>query len=213
MSRLTCLHHALLPALLLALTLPLGAAAQEAAEYDTSQVVPPPRTGNASLSPLDIARVKLDDGTYVKVVYASPRKKDREIFGELVPYGEVWRAGANEATELTTTGPLLIDGNLLPAGTYSVFAVPEEDQWTIIFNNGLGQWGAYEYNEALDVLRVEAPATTPEKTYEGFTIRFEPASEGTNLSMAWDDTKVSVPISTPDAVSDRIKPEPASASE
>ena len=167
MNPLSPLRSTLLLALLLALALPFGAAAQDAVEYDTSKVVPPPRTGNASLSPMDISATTLGEDAYVKVVYGSPRKKDREIFGSLVPYGEVWRTGANEATELTTTADLEINGETLPAGTYSVFTIPGEETWTVIFNSGLGQWGAYDYDESTDVLRVEAEATSTEEAIRG----------------------------------------------
>ena len=193
MNCLTSLRSTLPLALLLALVLPFSATAQEAAEYDTSQVVPPPRYDNTR-SPMDISSTMLGDSVYVKVVYGSPRKNDRQIFGDLVPYGEVWRTGANEATELTTTADLEINGETLPAGTYSVFTIPGEETWTVIFNSGLGQWGAYNYDESKDVLRVEAPASSTEKPYEGFTILFEEADGGQALVMAWDETKVSLPI-------------------
>ncbi|MGI9175277.1 MAG: DUF2911 domain-containing protein, partial [Rhodothermales bacterium] len=165
---------------------------QEAAEYDTSKVVPPPRYNNM-LSPMDISSTMLGD-TYVKVVYGSPRMREREIFGDLVPYGELWRTGANEATELTTTGDLDVNGQTLPAGTYAVFTIPGEETWTVIFNSALGQAGAAEYDESKDVLRVEVPVMDVEKPYEGFTIMFEDTEEGKALAMAWDDTKVALPL-------------------
>ena len=192
MNPITALPRALFLTLLLAAALPFSATAQEAAEYDTSMVVPPPRYDNAK-SPMDISATMLGDA-YVKVVYGSPRKNDREIFGELIPFGEVWRTGANEATELTTTTDLDINGQTLPAGTYAVFTIPGEENWTVIFNSALGQWGAYDYDESKDVLRVEAPVMETEKPYEGFTIMFEDTAEGKALAMAWDETKVALPI-------------------
>ena len=105
---------------------------------DSSDVVPAPE---ARQSPVAIAATTLDDGTHLKVVYSSPRKRDRRIFGALVPFGEVWRTGANEATEITATRDVLLAGHLVPAGTYAIFTVPQPDTWTIILNGVLGQWG------------------------------------------------------------------------
>ncbi|MGI9174214.1 MAG: DUF2911 domain-containing protein [Rhodothermales bacterium] len=192
MNLITALPRALFLTLLLAVALPVGAIAQEAAEYDTSKVVPPPRYNN-TLSPMDISSTMLGD-TYVKVVYGSPRMREREIFGDLVPYGELWRTGANEATELTTTGDLDVNGQTLPAGTYAVFTIPGEEMWTVVFNSALGQLGAADYDESKDVLRVEVPVMETEKPYEGFTIMFEDTAEGKALAMAWDDTKVALPV-------------------
>jgi len=80
------------------------------------------------------------------------------IFGELVPYGAVWRTGANEATTITFTGDVLVEGTAVPAGTYSLFTIPGGHEWTIIFNAENNQWGAYDYDEGKDVLRFTVPA-------------------------------------------------------
>lgn len=149
-------------------------------------------------SPMSIAKTMLGD-KYVKVVYSRPFKKGRKIFGTkaesaIVPYGEVWRTGANEATELTTTADLNLNGKTLKAGTYSVFTIPQQGKWTVIFNSVLGQWGAYSYAADKDVLRLEVPATAVDSEFEAFTIGFENTGDGTNLVMVWDKTKVSVPI-------------------
>lgn len=173
----------------------------------TAQTVVAPPEERAS--PLQMTRVMLGDdagSAYVKVMYSSPRKRDRVIFGELVPYDQVWRTGANEATELTTTAPLEIGDETIGAGTYSVFTIPGEDEWTIIFNEGLNQWGAFGYDEGLDALRITVPAETMDQMYEAFTIGFEggAAEEDaedtgeTNLVMMWDQTKVSIPIEMED---------------
>ncbi|MEQ9413416.1 MAG: DUF2911 domain-containing protein, partial [Cyclobacteriaceae bacterium] len=90
-------------------------------------------------SPLSITTSRYKD-TYVKIVYSQPQKKGRAIFGKLVPYGKVWRTGANEATEITITGDILVDGKELKAGTYSIFTIPNENTWTVIFNTDLGLW-------------------------------------------------------------------------
>ncbi|MGB3588114.1 MAG: DUF2911 domain-containing protein [Tunicatimonas sp.] len=143
-------------------------------------------------SPMSVAAMKQGDA-YVKVVYSSPHKRDRKVFGGLVPYGEVWRLGANEATEITLTEDLSIGGQNLEAGTYSMYAIPEDGKWTVIFNNALGEWGHYNYDDKKDALRVEAPTSKTEETYEPFTIMFNEA--GTEMIMAWEDTKVVVPVS------------------
>jgi hypothetical protein len=162
---------------------------------DTIEVVPPPRSGNLERSPLALAATWIDS-TYVKIVYGSPRKRGREIFGALVPYGQVWRTGANEATEITTTGDLNFGGHRLPAGTYSLFTIPYPDRWTIIVNRALGQWGAYEYNADLDLFRFEVPVHQTDKLYEGFTITFEKEEDHTFLYLRWDRTEVRIPVAT-----------------
>lgn len=178
------------PILSSTLILLLSAFMASSVRAQEGEVVPPP---DPRASPTMIAHTKLGD-TYLKVTYSSPRKRGRVIFGELVPYGEVWRTGANEATELTTTGDIEIAGHRLPAGTYALFTIPEQDKWTIILNRELGQWGAFRYNPEADVLRFEVPVTTTPETYEAFTIAFEEAEGGTNLVMRWDRTMVSIPI-------------------
>src|SRR5690349_21983689 len=103
-------------------------------------------------SPLAIAAGKYKD-TYLKIVYSQPQKKGRENFGKLVPYEQVWRTGANEATEITISKDIFVAGQLLMAGTYALFTIPFADNWVIIFNRDLGQWGSYNYNDKSDVLR------------------------------------------------------------
>ncbi|MDZ7692141.1 MAG: DUF2911 domain-containing protein [Balneolaceae bacterium] len=145
-------------------------------------------------SPIAIAKVN-HNNTYVKVVYGQPYMRGREIFGELVPYSDVWRTGANEATELTTTRDILFAGNPLEAGTYALFTIPQEDQWTIILNSQLGQWGAFDYNSEFDVMRVDVNAQSTEITNEAFTIQFgEVADDSTSMIMRWENTEVRVPV-------------------
>lgn len=144
-------------------------------------------------SPLEIVTLKYDD-TYLKITYGRPHKRDRDIFGDLVPYGEVWRTGANEATELTTTKRIKLAGNELKAGTYTIFTIPEKDKWTIILNTELGQWGAYNYRKDFDQMRFTVPVEKTEVVYEPFTIEFEQKEESANLIMMWDQTRVTIPI-------------------
>ena len=144
-------------------------------------------------SPLAIASVRYKDN-YVKVTYSQPQKNGREIFGQLVPYGKVWRTGANEATEITTVADIEFGGIVLKAGTYSLFTIPEKDQWTIIINTDVGLWGAYNYNSRKDLYRFQVPVTTLEETYEPFTIIFDSRNEVADLLMMWDKTRVAIPI-------------------
>lgn len=148
-------------------------------------------------SPIAIAKTTHEPSdTYVKIVYGQPYKRDRQIFGNLVPYNEVWRTGANEATELTTTQDIRFGGKRLEAGTYALFTIPrKDDNWTVILNGELGQWGAFEYDDAHDVMRVEASSMTKEKVTEAFTIEFsEIENDSTNIVIQWDQTVVKIPI-------------------
>ncbi|MFU8861592.1 MAG: DUF2911 domain-containing protein [Cyclonatronaceae bacterium] len=144
------------------------------------------------MSPVTIASTTVN-GTYIKVVYGQPQKRDRVVFGELVPYGQVWRTGANEATEITFTDDVEIAGETVPAGVYSVFSIPGEEEWTIILNSSLGQWGT-RYNQDNNVFSAAFPSEKMDVSWEAFTIRFESEENVARLNMMWDDTKVVVPI-------------------
>jgi hypothetical protein len=157
------------------------------------EVVPAPEP---RLSPLALARTRLADGTYLKIHYGSPRKLDREIFGDLVPFGHVWRTAANESSELTVTRDVLFGGRPLSAGTYALYTIPGPDQWTIILNMALGQNGVDAYDASMDILRVQVPAGTQPQHYEAFTVEFENADGGADMVLIWDNTRVAVPIRT-----------------
>jgi hypothetical protein len=145
-------------------------------------------------SPIAIASVK-HENTYIKIVYGQPYRKERTIFGDWEPYGQVWRTGANEATEITITEPILMNMEVIDAGIYSLFTIPNEDKWTIILNNGLGQWGAFDYNEQLDAYQFDVPVKTLENPVEAFTISFSDLKgSSTVMSFSWDLVKVDVPI-------------------
>ncbi|HZB13581.1 MAG TPA: DUF2911 domain-containing protein [Chryseolinea sp.] len=144
-------------------------------------------------SPLAITAIRYKDA-YIKITYSQPQKKGREIFGNLVPFDEVWRTGANEATELTTTKNIQINGTLLKAGTYSLFTIPQKDSWTIIINSEVGLWGAYNYNSKLDVFRFNIPISTTDTIHESFTIQFDHRNEVADLLLYWDRTKISIPV-------------------
>lgn len=148
-------------------------------------------------SPIAIAKVlHHPSNTYIKVVYGQPYMRNRDIFGQLVPYNNVWRTGANEATELTTTHDILFAGEELEAGTYSLFTIPREDEpWTIILNEELGLWGDFDYRQELDVLRVEVSPNQKESTAEAFTIQFtDVVNDTSSMLIQWDQTEVRIPI-------------------
>ena len=134
--------------------------------------------------------------TYFKITYGQPQKRGREIFGVIVPYDQVWRMGANEATEMTVTSDIFVNGTTLKSGTYSLFAIPRREKWTIIINNDLGLWGAYNYNQKMDVLRFDVPVRSiPDNVvYEPFTIRIDQKTDSAEIFLLWDNVQVSFPI-------------------
>lgn len=125
------------------------------------------------------------DGTKVSIVYCRPSAKGRKIMGDLVPYGQVWRTGANEATTIEFDKPVTIEGKPLAAGKYSLFTIPTVDEWTIIFNKDNKQWGAYNYKDKDDALRV-----TVKPTKSDFTETFTISTEKNNVTMKWENTTV-----------------------
>jgi len=143
------------------------------------------------VSPLEMVTLKYEN-TYVKITYGRPHKNNRVIFGQLVPFDQVWRTGANEATEITLTHDVLINKERLKAGTYTIFTIPEKDSWKVIFNSDLGQWGAYNYNPDKNVLIANAPVAATNDVYEPFTIEFQLQDTRANLLMMWDTTKATV---------------------
>ncbi|RAV99559.1 DUF2911 domain-containing protein [Pseudochryseolinea flava] len=144
-------------------------------------------------SPLAIASMKYKDA-YVKIVYSQPRKKGRSVFGGLVPYGKVWRTGANEATEITITKDITVNSILLRAGNYSLFTIPNKEKWTVIINSELGLWGAYNYNQKLDVIRFDVPVQKTTNTSEAFSIICEAKNNVADILISWDDVQLSIPV-------------------
>ncbi len=126
----------------------------------------------------------------VVINYSQPGVKDREIWGALVPYGDVWRTGANEATTFEVSEDVMIEGQKLPAGTYGLFTIPNEDEWTIIFNTDSKQWGAYDYDESKDVLRVKVKPTESEEFTERMT--FEVDKE--KVDYMWENLQLSFKV-------------------
>lgn len=148
------------------------------------------------LSPPDSSSVALG-GTVVKICYGSPRKRDREIFGGLVPYGKPWRLGANEPTTLHVTGPVRLGDLELSAGSYALYAVPGEESWELFFNSATDRWGIPITPEVRehDVGSVTLSPRSAEDAVEALTLTLEPAEGGgATLSMAWDRLRWSLPI-------------------
>jgi hypothetical protein len=152
-----------------------------------------------SLSPEDQV-VFNDKDVTITVFYNRPYKKNREIFGALVPFDKVWRTGANEATTFETNKDININGKRLKAGKYSLWTIPSKESWKIIFNSEHGQWGINSKGEAnrspdQDVLTVEVMPVEQDQVFEQFTIAFEKSTDDAEMVLAWDKTLVSVPIS------------------
>lgn len=158
-------------------------------------------------SPLEMAyypddfahtRKSNDEKALARVLYSRPPKNGREVFGKLVPYGKVWRTGANENTEIKLYQDATIGGKPVKAGTYSLFTIPGENEWTIILNNELDYWGAFRHKPESDVIRVTAPVKKASEPIENFSIQFANAGSGANnavMRMGWDQTVVEVPVS------------------
>lgn len=151
-----------------------------------------------SYSPEDTIAYQQDD-LELEVFYNRPYKKNRKIFGGLVPYNEVWRTGANEATTFQTNKDIMIDGSPLPAGKYTLWTIPGEESWKVIFNSEMYPWGITLDKVASrlpehDVLTVERPVVTLEDPIEQFIIDFEETNDLIMMVLAWDTTAVYVPI-------------------
>ena len=129
----------------------------------------------------------------IEVGYCRPYARGREIFGDLVPYGRWWRTGANEATQIELSRDIAFSGDTLKAGLYSLVTIPEADEWTIVFNNRIPEWGT-DYYPRDDELRVRAKVENLPASVEQFTIDFSEADGHNTLIFAWDHTKVSVPF-------------------
>ncbi|MBS1491580.1 MAG: DUF2911 domain-containing protein [Bacteroidetes bacterium] len=156
------------------------------------------RVKTKSHSPEETVRFK--DGTLkIDVYYNRPYKKGREIFGKLVPFGKTWRTGANETTTFETNQDLTFGNNILKAGKYSLWSVPGEKTWQVIFNSEIPYWGVNfdgeaQRNTPADVLIQEVPVVRHDKMFEQFTISVEKVAEGAELVFIWDKTLVVVPF-------------------
>ena len=133
----------------------------------------------------------------ISLDYGRPAVKGRKVFGELVPFGQVWRAGANSATKITFEQSIDFGGKVVPTGTYGVFVIPQEKEWKIILNKDANQWGAYSYDERLNIIDITVPTQKLTEVQEVFEIALNPKDEN-NVDMVfkWDLTKVIVSLKT-----------------
>ena len=150
------------------------------------------------LSPKDTVEFKLND-LKLEVFYNRPYKKDREIFGTLIPFNQVWRTGANEATTFETNKPLELNGIQLAARKYTLWTVPKDSTWHVIFNSKQYSWGVNAemkpmWDPNYDVINIEVPVQKLGNTVEQFTISFDNSTDNLFITMAWDDVKVAVPL-------------------
>ena len=149
---------------------------------------------NPPASPPGTATFTFADGKTITVDYSRPSVKGRTIFGGLVPFGKVWRTGANSATTLKTNTDLTIGGTSVPAGTYTLYSIPEEKKWTLIINKETGQWGT-KYDQAQDLARVEMKTSKNSSPTEQFTISFDQTGAASAvLKLDWADTTAKVDV-------------------
>jgi Protein of unknown function (DUF2911) len=159
-------------------------ATQASCQQDKSKRPSPPATTSCALP----------DGKTVTVDYSSPRMNGRAIYGKLVPFKQVWRAGANEATTLVTTADLKVGGKDVPAGSYTLFTIPEEYKWTLIISKKTGEWGIPYPGEGSDLLRVDMKVSQLLSPLENFTIAFDKNGPGCTLRMDWETTRALIEV-------------------
>jgi hypothetical protein len=148
----------------------------------------------APLSPPVTAQCKFSDGKSITVNYSSPRAKGRKIYGGLVPYGQVWRTGANEATTFVTDTDLTVAGKDVPAGSYTIFTVPNESKWSLIINKKTGEWGIpYKY-ESDELGRVDMEVSKTSAPVENFTISFHEMGNGCHMYLDWESTRATIEL-------------------
>ena len=150
------------------------------------------------LSPKDTVEFKLND-LELEVFYNRPSKKGRDIFGALVPFNKVWRTGANEATTFFTNKNLMVKGIYVPAGEYTLWTIPKDSFWNVMFNTKQYPWGVDEAMKPMrdpkfDLLEIDVPIEILNTVVEQFTIAFDNSTDDLKLTMAWDNTKIAVPL-------------------
>ncbi len=160
----------------------LGLAALACAQADKSKRPSPPAS----------AECKLPDGKIIKTDYSSPRLRGRKMVGGNNPYGQVWRLGANEATTFVTGADLTVGGQDVPAGSYTLFAIPNPDKWTLIISKKTGEWGTDYAGAGEDLARVDMKVSQLPSKLENFTITFAPSGSGCTMNADWDTTRASV---------------------
>jgi len=145
-------------------------------------------------SPPATATLDLGNGKSITIDYSSPRAKGRKIYGGLVPFGKVWRTGANESTTFVTTADVTVGGTKVPAGSYTLFTIPDKDKWTLVISKKTGEWGTDYPGASNDLARVDMKVSTLPAPVENFTISFEKSASGGTLNLDWETTRASVAI-------------------
>ena len=137
---------------------------------------------------------KATEPLVVRILYSRPQKQGRKVFGELVEYGKVWRLGANEATEIEFYKDVKIDGKKVIKGRYTLYAIVNENTWTMILNKDTDIWGAFKYDSKKDLLRTDVPVQKTDEVVESMSMLFEKSATGISLIIAWEQMKVTLPI-------------------
>lgn len=165
-----------------------------------SNAIPP-----VDKSPMDMAyypnnypilkiQEKITEPLTARVIYSRPQKAGRVIFGSIVKHGEVWRLGANEATEIEFFRNVKINGQKINKGRYTLYAITKDATWTMIVNKDSDSWGSFKYDKTKDLVRMEVPVQKMENTIEHLSMVFEKSTNGFNLIIAWDNVKVAMPV-------------------
>ncbi|UCE92813.1 MAG: DUF2911 domain-containing protein [Flavobacteriaceae bacterium] len=152
-------------------------------------------------APVDIAYLthRKDSKPLVKVVYGRPQKETTQVFGDQVPFGEIWRTGANEATEVKFYTDMSFGRKLVKAGTYVMHTIPGEKEWIIILNSKTDTWGSFFYDEAKDVVRIKVPSRESAEI-DVFSIGFKEQFNNMYMVLGWDSTRVDIPLATQDVI-------------
>ena len=137
---------------------------------------------------------KLTEPLIARVIFSRPQKNGRTIFGDLLEYGQVWRLGANEASEIEFFQNVHIGTTKVKKGRYTIYCIPYTDRWTVILNRDTDTWGSFKYDQAKDILRLDVPVQKQLEVLESFVMAFEKAATGANLVIAWDNLRVSMPF-------------------
>jgi hypothetical protein len=170
-----------------------------------SRAQSPATTSTLDNSPLDMSyypvdypvlkiQNKISEPLIARVVYSRPQKRGRKLFGDLVTYGEVWRLGANEATEIEFFRDVKVDNKVIKKGRYTLYALVNQNKWTLIFNKETDTWGAFRYDSVKDILRATVPVEKQDSITEAFSIAFQKAQKGADLVITWDDVLIRLPF-------------------
>jgi hypothetical protein len=145
-------------------------------------------------SPTAKAACKFADAKAITVNYSSPRMRGRKIFGDIVPFGEVWRAGADDATTFVSNADVIVGGRSVPAGRYTLFTLPTPTKWILIISKKIGEWGIPYPGEQYDFARMEMKVAKIPSPVENFTISFDQAGTGCTMKLDWETTRASIDI-------------------